>query len=178
MEVGINTSCACRERTTVTTVERVLDVHHRVDDESGEQVPCTNDHCGKFKWEVRGQETTRDQDGLVDFVHFGVKWGGSGQPRCARLNSCGQAVDQTIYHSDSGTNTKKKKTGVRRSTVSYIKRVCCDQSCSSEFSGMKEQSTTPGNSTNASKAFTCVGYSCGSKQGVPLPCRSANLRTA
>ncbi len=52
-----------RENTIVRTVERVLDVHHTVDSESGEQVPCSNDHCGKFKWEVRGQEVKVDDVG-------------------------------------------------------------------------------------------------------------------
>lgn len=41
--------------TVVTSVERVLDVCHRIDDESGEQLPCSNKHHdGMFKWEVRG----------------------------------------------------------------------------------------------------------------------------
>ena len=41
---------------TVTSVERVLDVCHPVDADSGEQDPCTREHTGKFKWEVRGYE--------------------------------------------------------------------------------------------------------------------------
>ena len=39
---------------TVTSVQRVLDVCHRIDDESGEQLPCNRDHSGKLKWEVSG----------------------------------------------------------------------------------------------------------------------------
>ena len=44
----------------MTSVLRVLDVCHSIDQESGEQNPCTRDHCGKFKWEVSGYETLRD----------------------------------------------------------------------------------------------------------------------
>ena len=35
-------------------MERILDVCHSVDSESGEQQPCNNPHTGRFKWEVRG----------------------------------------------------------------------------------------------------------------------------
>lgn len=50
----------------VTSVERVLDVSHSIDDESGEQQPCSRPHHGHFKWEVRGYRTTTDPDsGLV-----------------------------------------------------------------------------------------------------------------
>jgi len=41
----------------VTSVERVLDVCHSIDQESGEQLPCSNKHHdGMFKWEVRGYQ--------------------------------------------------------------------------------------------------------------------------
>ena len=49
-----------RTHTTVTTVERVLDVCHSIDDESGEQIPCSHPHHGKHKWEIRGYETKED----------------------------------------------------------------------------------------------------------------------
>ena len=58
--------------TMVTSVERVLDVCHSIDLESGEQMPCTRDHCGKFKWEVRGYETQQDPEGgntIHDFCY-------------------------------------------------------------------------------------------------------------
>lgn len=51
------------EGATVTSVERVLDVCHSIDLESGEQNPCSRDHCGKVKWEVRGHETKIGPDG-------------------------------------------------------------------------------------------------------------------
>ena len=54
-----------RTNTTVTSVLRVLDVCHSIDAESGEQNPCTRDHCGKFKWEVRGFQTVQGPDGAV-----------------------------------------------------------------------------------------------------------------
>ena len=59
-----------RDNATVTTVERVLDVHHTIDDESGEQVPCSNNHCGKFKWEVRGQEVKVNDEGRETVIDF------------------------------------------------------------------------------------------------------------
>jgi len=46
--------------TTVTRVERVLDVCHSIDSESGEQIPCSHPHHGKHKWEVRGFQSSTD----------------------------------------------------------------------------------------------------------------------
>jgi thioredoxin reductase len=56
--------------TTVTSVERVLDVSHSVDSESGEQNPCSYSHHGKFKWEVRGYEMTTDDEGIPELTDF------------------------------------------------------------------------------------------------------------
>ena len=56
-----------RERYTVTSVERMLDVCHAVDCESGEQTPCTNSHEGKFKWEVSTKNSTVFM--LIDSSH-------------------------------------------------------------------------------------------------------------
>lgn len=50
-----------RNHCTVTSVERVLDVCHAIDEESGEQTPCSKNHQGKFKWEVRGFELTESK---------------------------------------------------------------------------------------------------------------------
>ena len=56
---------------TVTSVERVLDVHHSVDEESGEQTPCSRNHCDKLKWEVRGYRTVSTPEvSTVDTVDF------------------------------------------------------------------------------------------------------------
>lgn len=57
---------------TVTSVERILDVPHSVDDESGEQNPCSVNHAaGKFKWEVRGYKTIDDDKNgaTLDFCY-------------------------------------------------------------------------------------------------------------
>jgi len=51
--------------TTVTSVERVLDVPHSIDSESGEQIPCSGNHCGKCKWEVRGYCLKEDECGEI-----------------------------------------------------------------------------------------------------------------
>ena len=59
-----------RNHSTVTSVERVLDVCHCVDDESGEQAPCSRDHSGKFKWEVRGYRTRTDSQGETSTEEF------------------------------------------------------------------------------------------------------------
>lgn len=56
--------------TTVTSVERVLDVTHSIDSESGEQAPCCADHRGKHKWEVRGHESSIDENGEVETRPF------------------------------------------------------------------------------------------------------------
>jgi thioredoxin reductase len=55
---------------TVTSVERVLDVCHTVDDESGEQNPCSRDHSDKVKWEVRGYQVITDDLGQEETVNF------------------------------------------------------------------------------------------------------------
>ncbi|CAD5125876.1 DgyrCDS14067 [Dimorphilus gyrociliatus] len=46
-----------RPNTTVTCVERVLDVAHEIDAESGEQIPCSRSHFGCHKYDVRGHQT-------------------------------------------------------------------------------------------------------------------------
>ncbi len=33
-------------------------------------MPCSNNHCGKFKWEVRGQEVVWDPEGQETIVDF------------------------------------------------------------------------------------------------------------
>ena len=50
--------------TTVTRVERVLDMCHGVDSESGEQIPCEKDHCDKCMWEVTGYEVSSMEGGM------------------------------------------------------------------------------------------------------------------
>jgi len=59
-----------REGHTVTSVERMLDVPHAVDSESGEQAPCSHSHEGKIKWEVRGYSTEMDESGELVFKDF------------------------------------------------------------------------------------------------------------
>ena len=57
---------------TVTSVQRVLDVCHRIDDESGEQMPCNRDHSGKLKWEVRGYRLGNEMgqgDSAMEFCY-------------------------------------------------------------------------------------------------------------
>ena len=56
--------------TTVTSVERVLDVTHSIDHESGEQAPCSSDHSGKLKWEVRGHHSSVDENGEIETHPF------------------------------------------------------------------------------------------------------------
>lgn len=57
-------------RSVVTSVERVLDVCHCIDDESGEQAPCSRDHRGRFKWEVRGYRTSIAEDSSIQTNKF------------------------------------------------------------------------------------------------------------
>ena len=59
-----------RNHCTVTSVRRVVDVCHRVDDESGEQVPCERDHSNKMKWEVCGVETSLNEQGVTECRDF------------------------------------------------------------------------------------------------------------
>ncbi len=59
-----------RPGTTVTSIERVLDVNHSIDSESGEQNPCSSSHHGKFKWEVRGYRMITDQEGFPEMDEF------------------------------------------------------------------------------------------------------------
>lgn len=55
---------------TVTDVTKVLDVCHSIDDESGEQVPCSRDHSGKLKWEVCGYVSLENDDGTTQCKEF------------------------------------------------------------------------------------------------------------
>lgn len=55
---------------TVTSVQKVLDVCHSVDGESGEQVPCSNDHSNEIKWEVCGYETIPNTSGQQECREF------------------------------------------------------------------------------------------------------------
>ena len=61
-----------RNYCTVTSVHKVLDVCHTVDDESGEQVPCNRDHSNKLKWEVCGYETSfpNGAEGAPEITEF------------------------------------------------------------------------------------------------------------
>lgn len=59
-----------RVNSTVTSVERILDVCHSVDADSGEQNPCTKEHHGKFKWEVRGYEHVVDGSEHIEAREF------------------------------------------------------------------------------------------------------------
>ena len=59
-----------RTNSTVTSVERILDVCHSVDADSGEQNPCTKEHHGKFKWEVRGYEHVIESGDHVETREF------------------------------------------------------------------------------------------------------------
>ncbi len=59
-----------RNHSTVTSVERVLDISHSIDCESGEQTPCAKDHSGRITWEVRGFETVKLEDDSTDVIEF------------------------------------------------------------------------------------------------------------
>ena len=59
-----------RNKTVVTSVEKVLDISHSIDLESGEQNPCSKDHCGRQKWEVRGYEVTTEGDSTEICTEF------------------------------------------------------------------------------------------------------------
>lgn len=62
-------SDSIRPHTTVTCVERVLDVAHEIDAESGEQMPCPNSHFGCHKYEVRGFQTNPETGKTVPFCY-------------------------------------------------------------------------------------------------------------
>ena len=59
-----------RNHCTVTSVQKVMDVCHTIDDESGEQVPCSRDHSNKIKWEVCGFVTSAGEQGQAECSEF------------------------------------------------------------------------------------------------------------